>query len=369
MRVLLLADHDFATRERGFLARLEVALADEGIGVVHAAPDRAVATTPAPGLARRLGYPDAETLFHSDRRTRRLLEAIEGDGEPGDESAIDVVHVFGSAAWGVGTGVARHSGAGLVVELFSVAQAQRAGASGLWRGVRSHLFLIPDVALERVIRRESPGAAMRVAPWGVHRMAERTEILSPDQVASMVMTGSGLDHATWAAALEGISRATTREGLPAFLVFADADAAVRAEVWPVVQRLRLTERVSLVAGVESHRDLALRADVLLLPEARGEHRSIVLEAMGAGMAVIAAADPFVSHLAHGRTALVVAGPDASLWSAAIETALRDREATRRLGEAASEYVGQHHRVSGYAAAAIDGYEWLIRREAIPRRPP
>ncbi len=38
MRILIIADESFASRERAMLSRLEVGLADEGVRVVHVIP-------------------------------------------------------------------------------------------------------------------------------------------------------------------------------------------------------------------------------------------------------------------------------------------------------------------------------------------
>jgi glycosyltransferase involved in cell wall biosynthesis len=367
LRAVLLADHDFAVRERTFLSRLEVALIDEGVRVVHALPEQTAADVAAPGLAPRVTYRERGWSLGRSRAAQGLRSRLQHlERDPG-EGPADVVHAFGTEACPVAAELARRIGAALVVEVWSVALARRLAGMHLSRPDRPVVLLAPDPSIERVVKREVPEAATRLAPWGVHRPSSAPAAFAADRTPSMVLAGAGLDRPALAAALQGI--AETAQSSRPFLVFADAVAVQRARLWPLIHSLGLHERVSLVPGVETNRDLVLHADALLLPEARGEHRSLVLDAMAAGMTVVASADPFVGYLMHQQTALLVAGPEASLWSAAVGGMLENEESSRRLGASARNYVAQHHRVGAYVAAVVDSYEWLVRRDAIAMAPP
>jgi glycosyltransferase involved in cell wall biosynthesis len=149
------------------------------------------------------------------------------------------------------------------------------------------------------------------------------------------------------------------------MIFA-ADAAVAAAGgWSLIRRLGLTERVTLVPDMEARRELTLRGDAILLPESLGEHRTLTLDAMAAGMVVIAAADPMVPVLSDARTARLVQRPAAAAWREALEWMLRDAPGARALGAAAREHVKAHCRASTHVASVLGAYEWMTAGAAIP----
>src|SRR5690606_5421874 len=125
------------------------------------------------------------------------------------------------------------------------------------------------------------------------------------------------------------------------------------------------QRFSLAPNLEGRREPVLRGDLLLLPEALGEHRSIALDAMAAGMAVVALADPYVGSLIDGRTAALVKEPGADLWAAALSPLLEAADAAHALGERAREFVRTERRASVHVASLVDGYEWLTSSQSLP----
>lgn len=169
-----------------------------------------------------------------------------------------------------------------------------------------------------------------------------------------------------AAALEGVASLAPKH--PGLMVFADEGAARQSGAWAVVQRLRLADRFTLAPDMEARRELTLRGDILLLPESRGEHRSLTLDAMAAGMLVIAADDPLVSVLSDGRTARLVRRPALELWREALTWALEEPNAARALAASGREHVRLHCRASSHVAAVVGAYEWMTSGESIPFGP-
>ena len=148
------------------------------------------------------------------------------------------------------------------------------------------------------------------------------------------------------------------------MVFCDAHAARRADIWPLVRKLGLESRFSLTPLLEGHRELALRADLLVTPESLGEFRSLTIDAMVSGLAVVSAADPVLGYLQDGRTAHLIAQADPSAWAEAIASLLDDPARARALGASAREFVRIEHRVSVHVAKVIDAYEWMTAGDAM-----
>ncbi|MEX2217985.1 MAG: glycosyltransferase [Phycisphaerales bacterium] len=365
MRILILADESFAARERTMLSRLEVGLADEGARVIHAIPARAAAAHHPEVFSQTVTYEEGSALSRR-WRAQRLARAAQELAESGDAaggSKVDLVHVFGEHAWSIGADAAALLGAGLILEVWSGSLALRPRGAGAAHDSGALLCLTPDPAIARILQEQDRAAPVRVAPWGVHTPAAPHDILKEGRSPFAVLIASGRDPAGMGAALEGLARAMTE--VPDLMVFADSAAVERARLWPQVKKLGITDRFTLAADLEARRELALRADLLILPEALGDHRTVALDAMAAGMIVVAAADPLVGTLIDGRTARLVTAPRPGPWADALRWVFTDRAAARSLGLSAREHIRECCRASSQVSAVVDAYEWMLQGESIP----
>jgi hypothetical protein len=362
MRAVILADESFAARERALLSRLEVGLADEGVRVVHAIPQRASRWCHAEVYSQAVTYQDRGLSFSLRWRAQQLLRALEelaaDDGPP-----VDIVHAFGQPSWEIALELVRQTGASLAVEIWCRELARSAAHMRLSSELLPPVFLAPDAGIERALREEDSSLSVRLTPWGVHTPPSTREILHPGKAISVMVDASGHGNAAIAAALEGL--AAVASSAPEIMIFAESEAVRIAGLWPMIRRLNLSDRFTLIPDLEARRELSLRGDILLLPEARGEFRSLTLDAMASGMLVIAATDPSMSVLLDGRTARTVDRPTAEGWKEALLWALHDRAAASRLASSAQDYMRQHRRASSHVAAVVDAYEWMTSRESLP----
>jgi len=362
MRVLVMPGRSFASRERRMLQRLEVGLADEGIRVVHAIPRGSDIAHDPDVFAQAILYDAGGLPLTRQIRARRLYEELQALPRGAGENAVDIVHAFGES-WHMAAEFARVASCSIAVDFWSLAMARRAAAI---RAATHHLsgvvFLAPNDALERAVRRDADGISVRVTPWGVHCPPTAREILPPGRAPAITVSGAGVDRDSLVASLEGLAKLVKTH--PDVMIFLDAHAARRANVWPTVRSLGLESRLSLTPLLEGRRELALRTDLLVLPEAPGEFKSIVLDAMATGLPIVAASDPMVTCLHDRRNALLIAGPDPALWAGAIGELLEDVPLARSLASAAREHIRKEHRVSSHIATVIDAYEWMTAGDAI-----
>jgi glycosyltransferase involved in cell wall biosynthesis len=236
------------------------------------------------------------------------------------------------------------------------------------------LFLAADAKLE-IEYQDMPGTnsrlvpppalRVRTIPCGVLSPQERR--VHPDapgiaQPAAVMLVGSGFDVAGWTAALKGCHEAI-RSGLD-LLLFADVLAAKRSNLWAVARSLGLLERLSLIDNLESRRDLVLHGDLLLLPEARGEQRSIILQAMAAEMLVIAATDPSSSILQADRTCVTINPGNFEQWAVELRRLLTDRTAALTLAESAKFFIQMHRRASDHVRGVIKAYTDLTAGQTL-----
>ncbi len=364
MKVLILADELFAMRERSMLARLELGLADEGVRVIHAIPKEAASHDTGGVFSRAVVYETSRFAAFRRILARRLADTIRDPEAEEDDQPVSIVHVFGGSIWDMGQELAAELKSELVLELWRPALRERAERIALASTtVSAPVFTVPDPKLERLIHDLSPKLTIRTTPWGVHVEDKPHELLGAGKVPTAVIIGGGHDRGACSAALAGLA-----EVLPHhrdLMIFIDSRMVQRGDLWSVAKKLGLLASMSLIEDIEARRDLLTQADLLILPESRGEHHSVVLEAMAAPMAVIAAADPAVGTLIAGRTARLVDRPDAGLWAAAIRELLTDPQEANRLAMSAREFVRQERTVFKHVRGVLELYQWMTSAAAIP----
>jgi glycosyltransferase involved in cell wall biosynthesis len=114
------------------------------------------------------------------------------------------------------------------------------------------------------------------------------------------------------------------------------DGSLRSVLRRRIEDANLSGRVALVGVFDQVEELLAAADLLLRPTTEAGTALAVLEAMAAGLPVVASDIP-VHHewIGDGRDGLLVP-PDATVWSAAIARVLDDPELAARLGGAARQ---------------------------------
>ncbi len=387
MRVLILTDALFALHERSLISRLEMGLAAEGDRVARAIPARVASRFDAELFAQAVTYEDsglpwtvrarARRLLSTLRRADELLDARRGLSESGlAASDPDIVHVFGGGAWELGAAVAEQAGAGLVLEVWRAGLAGRAVRSASNAAGVPTVLVAPDPHLERLVSlgvaspgNETLGAArVRLACWGVHAAPEPRAIFRAGRSPGVMVVGSGREAGLYLSLLRGL--ATVARQRDDVMIFIDSGACERAGLWGEIRRLGLVPRVSLIEDLEGRRDLVLAGDVLVVPEGGGEQRSVVLDAMGAGVAVVAAEDPLNAALRDGITCVCVAPEAAGAggwsgakatgapWARAIGELIAAPDRAREIARGGWRYVRQQHRASDHVRAVIEVYQSL-----------
>lgn len=364
MRVLILVDEFFASRERSMLARLEIGLADEGVRVIHAVPDSESDRPAMSGVFRSMvPYSRRVMTLTLGLATRRIVRDLAKLDDAEEPEPIDVVHVFGGSVWALGERVAAALDASLALEVWRRGLVDRAARMSLKPGDSRPVFLAPDPATESALKAQS--VVVRPAFWGVHASEPPRRVLAAGRAPAFMFVASGRDRKRCQAAFEGAATALMKHGDG--LMFVDALAARRSELWGIAKRMGVLDRVSLIEELEGRRDLLLQGDVLIQPEPIGEHKSIVLEAMSNGMLVVSVPDPFVSCLIDGRTAILVREESAEGWMASLQRLLQSPDVQQAMSQSAHQYIRAHRLASSHIRAVLDAYGWMASSEAIPFR--
>lgn len=370
MRLLFMLDRPFAQREHALVRRVEVGLLDEGAQLARCVPHACSRQLPS-GLITQVTYADTGpkiTLpWRADRLFRELRAAVPPIAK--DEVGLfDAVHAWGENCWDLAAETAEADGADLVLEVYSPATVTLARRfERRWSSVLPEpgrcTISVPSEALRQAANRAGARWPVRVCPWGVFLPESIREPRRPGAPASLCVVGSGEKGPAVTALLEGVADlARRREALesagagtlPDLLVFLD-ERIIKGnpDVWRYAQRLNLTHTVSVVADLERRREPLLRSDMLALPEPTGVQRSILIDAMAAGVAVITAQDDYCPHAQHLSSAWIISEPRARLWCDAFERLLGDNDLITSIGESARQHAATHCLASNHAASVLD----------------
>jgi hypothetical protein len=218
--------------------------------------------------------------------------------------------------------------------------------------------------LNRVLAGGKGGASLRVASnaWGVHVPEEPHSEIDPTRTGTVVMwCGSALKGGRGAAEvgalLEGLrARSQSPRGL---LVLANEPTADRLGLWKLARSMDLSAFVSVVPELTERWDLTLEADALVIPSADGEQHGFVLDAMAAGMPVIARADDLASHLVDHETAILVRDGTAAAWRNAASEVLDQPTRAVALGSSARQFIREKRLASAWVAGVMKLYERAV----------
>jgi glycosyltransferase involved in cell wall biosynthesis len=149
------------------------------------------------------------------------------------------------------------------------------------------------------------------------------------------------------------------EGHPTARFIVAGDGPLLPELQQLRDRLRLTEDVELPGFVADMPGLYASLDILALPSYREGMPMTLLEAMAAGVAVVAtsvgAAPDFITD---GVTGLLVRPGDVTAIADRIGRLVSDAELRRRIAAAGRDDVRAHHTAGAMAARYTEAYRSL-----------
>ncbi|MFV1967371.1 MAG: glycosyltransferase family 4 protein [Pirellulaceae bacterium] len=218
---------------------------------------------------------------------------------------------------------------------------------------------------------------VRHIPVGVPRLDSRTAATRFEARAALAKANHDLRIAEYAPLAVAIGRLGKGRNLNR-LVDAWGSIAARwpaARLWflgdgplrePLYERIRDAgwhHQVFLPGTFDELAEVFMAADVFVAPEPTHEGATIQIEAMSAGIPVIAADTPdnrdIMEHGVHG---LLVAPGNRTALSAALETLLESPDIAAQYGAAARTRVEQRHSISQIAEEHFQLFERLVARK-------
>ncbi len=337
MHVALIVDHDRWRREHAMVGRVAAGLRDRDIQITAVLPEAgrldAVDDEPPLDGAASVYTPMQVPPWMRRARARQLAASLPA-GVP------DVIHAVGEDAWVVALDLARELDRPVTLEVWTAELIKRIPPGRAASRVAG--YIAPTEPIAEAIRHRVDAHLVSVVPIGVEIPSQPRQVLT-NRADSMTLAilGSGRDLVGYRAVLTGLSRLIS--DLPQIQVCLELRGPGEHEIWRHARRLDLLGHISSVVDAAMHRPLLTGCDVLVLPERQGQVRSIVLEALAAGMPAVTADDPYLDILVSDETALIVdyAVPDD--WTDKLHSVLTDPAVAPRLAASARSSVAELHR--------------------------
>jgi glycosyltransferase involved in cell wall biosynthesis len=360
MRVLILADAQFAKHERALIERVMVGLAVEGISARLVLPkDRDLGGYSVGLLGEPVHYADRGLLLTQKIRAAQIARQVTQNAE-NMHGHIDIVHVFGGGAWGMGRELARILGAGVAFEVW------RSGLADSIRGLHlgdedRAMFLVPERAFEANLRRVDPSATIRYVPWGAQVPEEPVPVFRSGKMISIVLMSTGRQTEQSHAAFDGIADAIS--GREDVMLFANLELVKRADLWSRLKEHNMMGRFTVIDRSEDRRDLLLRCDMMVYPDTLHEERTLLLDTMGAGMVVITGNDDSIQSLRDESGVIVVERPTREEWGVKVRDIIASPEKARACAESVRAYIRKSRRSGLHIESLRDAYQDLVEMES------
>ncbi|MEE2719034.1 MAG: glycosyltransferase [Planctomycetota bacterium] len=130
--------------------------------------------------------------------------------------------------------------------------------------------------------------------------------------------------------------------IPELQICMELDAADGHQAWRQADARGLLDHVSTIADATQVRNLLTTCDLIVHPHRGTRVRTMVLEAMAAGRAILSASPRELDWLIDGETARIVDDCSAESWSAALLNLLEHPGNRMAISKGAMDRIASHH---------------------------
>ena len=203
-----------------------------------------------------------------------------------------------------------------------------------------HIIAASDPIGERALARPNPAVPVTVIHPGVYIEDAINCFDVEGQVPCLVSLDPLSDRRQYEPFLRAC-RLLADHGVD-YLLFAYDTGRDEYAIWQEAERLLLLDRLSFVPFQQDAEPLLLHGDLYLhiLPASRVSYRT--LEAMGRGLAPVAALNVAADYLLPHETARLVLDQTAEAWRDALGDLIANRAKTIGLARRAQQHVREHH---------------------------
>lgn len=300
------------------------------------------------------------------RRLRQLLDEV-------SSQPPTIVHAFCRGSYALARELADTFDAALICTVSSLADCKALAHAGVHGAGR--IFAMSEPLVSEVVEQlRAPADKVSLIRPGVQVMEESACYAEAGRIPSILSTSPLTRSSGVAVLLEAVDLLRRREH--EFMLFLLGRGRYEDAIRRQIRRLGLSSVVTLAHPRGDVTGALRNADIFVLPAEAPGLSADTLQAMGAGVAVVAcpgAAQPLkpavravCDHLRAGDTAAICERPTATALADTIEGLLRDREKARAMAKRGMTYVRTHHSVSEEAERIGTAYrELALSRTTIP----
>lgn len=307
-----------------------------------------------------------QTLVHDrivwptgQRRLRQLIDAVA-------PQPPTVVHAVSAGSYRTAAALAQAFDADLILQVTSLADCDALNSLDCGQVQRFLPASAPLLELLETQVRLPPESLVLVRP-GVLTRSEVACFARLQRAPTILCTGafqrkSGVDR------LIGALRMLHERNQPA-LLFLLGSGSYEPMLRRFVFEQGLAPWVTFAHPLGDIAPAMRSADIFVDAAPSSAFTADSLQAMAAGMAVVACKNSVCDHFRDEETVLICPEPTAEVLAHTIERLLLDRALARRIGAGAQEYLRAHHSTSGMAERIAACYRQLaLARATFPIEP-
>ena len=363
MHLGLILDEERLQHEHGMFHAVRSQLEDQGHSVSCIVPesdehlDAQRRRFPTDGARADLGDDVHE---YPVRRTRRRRYAVLSElARTLDREPIDVLYAIGHNAWPVAFEFASICECPLMLDIWNAPLVKKVPRGRAPEALAALVASTPAIAA--ALRQRVDPNLVNVVPFGVELPTEpRTVLPDDDDMKSLAILCNCTDMKAYRATLNA-----TRELLeasPNLQVFLELRGPHQHDVWRLAQKLDLLDRISSLNDGAMFRPLLRHCDVIAVPERLGRVRSLVYEAMAAGIPTVIGDDPWIDLKAlepHDQPAVRTSNR-AENWIESLTSVLESPARARHIGAVGRDWIRCHHTVDRQVSDLLATAEGVLR---------
>ncbi|MEX2389414.1 MAG: glycosyltransferase family 4 protein [Phycisphaeraceae bacterium] len=348
MHVALLANVAWLDEELASFQQLVVGLIDEQVRVAQVVPQH-LPLDESIVFGERVLWTESSWPWSNHYRLWRLDKTL-------DELDVDLLHALDGRLWLGAALLARKLSLPAIFHASSHLDLRRVDRVTSLLPAGQIAFLATTEPIAQAIR-ERLGEAYSVehVPPGVH-VGEPVRSREADDAVCAVISGNGkLDH-RYQALLEGLGEVVRQH--PRTQFFFDGQGSDQHQIWRAARQHNLLSNLSMIPRRLGHRELLVRADMVVHPQPLGQSRGLTMQAMAHAVPVLAHQDPWLDYLVPNVTARVVPSPSPHRWAQLINGVIERPDEAQDLGESAQAWVREHRPASQWVARSLALYQRL-----------
>jgi hypothetical protein len=349
MHTALLANTAWLDEELAILKHLAVGLMDEQVRIAAVLP-RELSDTDTALFVSQVVWKESRFPRLNQQHIAQLDDVLESMG-------VQIIHALDGRMWRGAIQLARRMNLPVVLGACSGLDVKLAAKLSSRINVAITAITATTEPIAEGLRQElSADMLIATIPPGIFKSNDSASPRQFGDALCAIISGNGVLDGSYQSLLEGIARVISQH--PHAQFFFDGQDDDQHEIWKAANRLGLLANMSLAPRRLGHREVLLKADVLIQPQALGKSRSVTLQAMARGMPIIAQADPWLDYLLPYKTAWTVDDPDPAAWAQLLLQFIKQPQDGIELGQQAREWVNGERLASMQIAGIIDLYRRL-----------